>query len=125
MGANRKTLSRHAWATAGLGLAVLTAIGGCGFVSMQARGTWVDESSGVELLFTQEGLISGTDGCNTIKGSWEEHGADVTINYTIDQAGDCSPDQVWLIDPTSAIVDGSTMQIFAGNGDHLGDLTER
>lgn len=112
-------------ATGVMAMGALMAMSSCGFVSMDARGTWVDEASGVELNFTQEGLISGTDGCNTVKGTWEEHGQEVTIHLKVDQEGDCSDVDLWLVDPASAVVDVNTMTIYGPQSVHLGELTEQ
>jgi len=105
-------------------LAALTAAG-CGFVSMAAKGTWADSSGEVVLTFTQEGLITGTDGCNKVEGTWEEHGDDVTLTLQIDEENDCPGVDVWLVDPTEAVIDGDVMQVYGPNNTHLGELTER
>ncbi len=112
--------------TALAGACLMTvSVTGCGFVSMSARGTWVDSSGDVVLTFTQEGLIMGTDGCNSVEGTWEEHGDEVTLTLGIDKANDCSGVDVWLTNPTNAIIDGTTMQIFGPNDSLLGELMEQ
>src|SRR5699024_6360660 len=100
-------------------------LAGCGFVSMTAKGTWADTSGDVVLTFTQEGLITGTDGCNKVEGTWEEHGKDVTMTMQIDEEHDCPDVDVWLVNPTSAVIDGNTMKVYGPNDTHLGDLTEQ
>lgn len=104
---------------------VAVIVAGCGFVSMAAKGTWADSSGDVVLTFTQEGMITGTDGCNKVEGTWEEHGKDVTMTMQIDEEKDCPDVDVWLVDPTSAVIDGDTMRIYGPNAMHLGDLTEQ
>lgn len=105
--------------------ALIGLVTGCGFVSMDAKGTWEDSSGDVVLTFTQEGLITGTDGCNKVEGTWEEHGDDVTMTLQIDEEKDCPGVDVWLVDPTEAVIDGDVMQVYGPNNTHLGELTER
>lgn len=108
-----------------LGGVVLMALAGCGFVSMSARGTWVDDAGEVELEFTQEGLIRGTDGCNLVEGTWEEHGDDVTMTMSIIDSKDCAEGEVWLVDPVAAVVEDDTMTLYGPNDVELGTLTEK
>lgn len=95
---------------------------GCLMVSVAAMGTWTDDSSGAELTFTQEGLITGTDGCNETSGTWQEHGDDVVLTLTVGDDEQCPGHDEWLAESTQAHVDGDTMQLFGANNNHLGDL---
>ncbi len=105
--------------------ALIALVAGCGFVSMAAKGTWEDSTGDVVLTFTQEGLITGTDGCNKVEGTWEEHGDDVTITMQVDEKNECPGVDVWLVNPTDAVIDGDVMQVYGPNDTHLGELTER
>lgn len=119
--------SRFTRSAAVIGGVVLLVLGvaGCGFVSMWAKGTWSDSAGTVVLTFTQEGLITGTDGCNEVSGTWEEHGNDVTLTVTIDDANTCPEIDQWLTDPVEAAIDGNTMQVYGPNTTFLGELHEQ
>lgn len=109
---------RMAVALVGVAMIALT---GCGRAATAAQGTWGSQD-GTELTFTGEGLIRGTDGCNTLSGTWEEDGEQVTLSGLASTEMACPTVDVWLVDPTSATVDGDVMHVFDATGTELGEL---
>ncbi|MPV49256.1 MULTISPECIES: META domain-containing protein [unclassified Pseudactinotalea] len=101
-----------------------SALSGCGEAATSAQGTW-GSSGGDEtrLTFTGEGLITGTDGCNRLSGTWQQDGDDVTLAGLATTLMACPDVDVWLIDPASAVVDGDTMHLYDSDGAQIGDLS--
>lgn len=106
-------------------MSLAATLNGCLMVSTAAMGTWTGDTSGMELTFTQEGLITGTDGCNRAEGTWQEHGNDVVLTFTIADDEQCPGHDEWLADATQGRIEGDTMRLFGENNDHLGDLTRQ
>ena len=100
-------------------LAVLAA--GCGGVSDSPEGTWTG-AEGTELELTVEGMVTGTDGCNHISGTWEQDGETVTFNGMVGTLMACMDVDIWLSDPATATIDGDTMVVFNAEGTELGEL---
>src|SRR5699024_1455200 len=97
-------------------VALLATITACGPIPNPALGTWRTGQSGEpQLKLTHEGVVSGTDGCNTIKGTWAEEGDTVTFYnfYTTKMA--CPDVDVWLTDPATATLDGDTLHILSSD----------
>ncbi len=105
---------------AGAGMLVLTA---CGSAATAAQGTWVSPEDETTLTFTGEGLITGTDGCNMLSGTWEEDGDDVTLTGLSTTEMACPGVDVWLVDPASATVEGDVLHVFDAGGTELGELS--
>lgn len=104
-------------------VALLATLTACGTITNPAIGTWGSVQDGQpQLKLTHEGVVSGTDGCNSIKGTWAEEGSTVTFYnfYTTKMA--CPDVDVWLTDPATATLDGDTLHILSSDGTELGTL---
>lgn len=107
-------------------VALLATITACGTITNPAIGTWgTGEDGQPQLKLTHEGVVSGTDGCNSVKGTWKEADNAVTFYnfYTTDM--DCPGVDVWLTNPTGATLDGDTLHILGSDGTELGQLTRQ
>lgn len=100
-------------------LVVLAA--GCGSASSSPEGTWTGPED-TELELTVEGVVTGTDGCNHLGGTWEEDGDTVTFSGMFGTLMACMDVDVWLVDPATATVEGDTMVVFNSEGTELGEL---
>ena len=100
-------------------LAMLTA--GCGSTAASAEGTWTGPES-TELELTVEGMVTGTDGCNHLGGTWEQDGDQITFSGMMGTLMACMDVDVWLTDPATATIDGDTMVVFNSEGTELGEL---
>lgn len=101
--------------------ALMVLAAGCGSASSSPEGTWTGPE-GTELELTEEGMVTGTDGCNHLGGSWQEDGDTVTFSGMIGTLMACMDVEVWLIDPATATIDGNTMVVFDSEGTELGEL---
>lgn len=106
-----------------LGGVVMLALTACGGAATAAQGTWESADDATSLTFTGEGLITGTDGCNTLSGTWEENGDDVTLSGLSTTEMHCPGVDVWLDSPASATVEGDVMYVFDAGGTELGELS--
>lgn len=104
-------------------LAMLTA---CGTITNPAIGTWGTGQDGdPQLKLTHEGVVSGTDGCNSIKGAWQEDDDVITFyNYSTTDIA-CPGVTPWLVDPATATLDGDTLHILDSEGAELGSLNRQ
>lgn len=112
--------SRRPFALVAAG-ALMVLAAGCGSASSSPEGTWTGPED-TELELTEEGLVTGTDGCNHLGGSWEEDGDTVTFSGMVGTLMACMDVEVWLIDPATATIDGDTMVVFNTEGTELGEL---
>ena len=95
---------------------------GCGTAtSSSPEGTWTG-AEGTELELTGEGMVTGTDGCNHLGGTWEQDGDTITFSGMVGTLMACMDVDVWLTDPATGTVDGDTMVVFNSEGAELGEL---
>lgn len=113
------TIRRSLALVAACVLMVLAA--GCGGASDSPEGTWTGPED-TELELTEEGLVTGTDGCNHLGGAWEEDGDTVTFSGMVGTLMACMDVDVWLVDPATATIEGDTMVVFNSEGAELGEL---
>lgn len=98
---------------------------GCGRTTNSAIGTWTDQEGEAELELSQEGEVSGTDGCNRLTGSWDQQGDTVTFHGLASTLMACPDTDVWLTNPATATVSGDTMTIYDADDDELGELSRQ
>ncbi|WP_277049802.1 META domain-containing protein [Ruania albidiflava] len=104
-------------------VALLAALTACGTTTNPAIGTWGTGQDGQpQLKLTHEGVVSGTDGCNDLKGSWSEDGDTITFYGVTATEMDCPDVDVWLTHPATATLDGDTLHVFDAGGSELGTL---
>ena len=112
-------------------LIVLSAIlavtlSGCAGNSTRAFvGMWGDETdtSSPSLNLSSDGDVSGTDGCNRLRGSWTEESGIAKFGPLASTRMACSKVDTWLSQATSAkIVDGSLV-VSGPDGTEIGTLS--
>ena len=121
----------HGWALIGA-LAVGLALSGCageeGDVSggdIDPTGTWGDSSgTGTPYLELEDGgNLTGSDGCNTLKGTWSVDEADqVVFENVASTRKACEGVDDWLSLLSVAEVSGDTMTILDADGSQIGQL---
>ena len=85
-------------------------------------GKWSSPETGEPFLdFAENGDLSGSDGCNVIKTTWEVDGDKVLISSFVAGQKACPGDQ-WLANATSATIDGNVMKVMDGEGEVIGGL---
>jgi len=81
-------------------------------------GTWsqTDSEPKVDLELTEDGTVSGSDGCNQLNGAWKIDGSEVDLGPFAATMKACENVDTWLSAATSANVDGEKMTVY--NDDH-------
>lgn len=99
------------------------AVSGCGSAASDAEGVWGQASEGSpQLVLDAEGSLSGTDGCNTLMGSWSQEGDTVTFSGVATTLMECPDVDTWLSLMDSATVDGDTLRVHDDTGADIGTL---
>ncbi|HWL01581.1 MAG TPA: META domain-containing protein [Microbacteriaceae bacterium] len=120
-------------AAVGVGALALTfSLAGCapatpsgpGGDASSAVGTWGSDAQGEpNLSLTEDGKLSGTDGCNRLTGSWTQDGATVDFGQVASTMMFCEGVDTWLIDLSTGTVEGSTLHILDADGVEIGTLS--
>lgn len=74
------------------------------------------------LTFTDDGTVSGSDGCNRLSGSWTQDGETVKLGQMVSTLKACPGVDTWLTTAVSATVDGDTLRISDEGGTEIGTL---
>jgi heat shock protein HslJ len=91
--------------------------------AMSAAGTWAADDAAVYLTLAAEGTVTGSDGCNTLTGSWTEADSVVTFGSLASTGKACDGVDTWLAEANSFSVDGSTASVIDAAGAEIGTLT--
>lgn len=92
-------------------------------VEEQLIGDWVsDEAGDPHLEFSDDGTVSGSDGCNGIGGEFSVENEVVSVKLGASTLKACQGVDDWLRGVTTVAVDGDTMQVMNENGDEIGQL---
>ena len=121
-----------------IGIALLVALGGAALAAcsssedssgatLQASdviGTWsqTDSEPAVDLELTEDGAVSGSDGCNKLNGTWKIDGSEVVFGPFAATMMACENVNTWLSAATSANVDGEEMTLFNEHSKEIGVL---
>ena len=109
-------------AVAGIALFALTS---CSTPAADVTGTWGEESDGQPHLVLEEGgMLSGTDGCNRLSGSWEQDGDMITFGEVATTMMACPDVDTWLMDLDTARIDGDTLHVSDASGTEIGSLAK-
>lgn len=89
-------------------------------------GTWGPGGTGkAQLVLTEDGKVSGTDGCNQLNGSWTDDAGKVTFGMMASTLMACDGVDTWLSGLNAATVSGSTMTVLDVNGAEIGTLDKQ
>lgn len=87
-------------------------------------GIWKNDLQQIEL--TQDGRLSGTDGCNTISSSWEEEAGAISFSPIAGTRMACTDPETgdlirgWFMDAAAATVSDDGLIVIDANGGELG-----
>jgi heat shock protein HslJ len=88
-------------------------------------GTWGDPSKPSEpfLSLADDGKLSGSDGCNTLSGSWSvDEGEQVLFEDVAMTRMFCEGVDDWLSGLTAATIADTTMTVLGQDGSEIGQL---
>lgn len=98
-------------------------LAGCTGEKVSAEGTWGTGADGKpQLVLAGDGTLTGTDGCNSLSGSWEASGDTVEFGPIITTLMACPGVDTWLAELDSAQLDGSVLRILNADGQEIGTL---
>lgn len=74
------------------------------------------------LELSEDGTVSGTDGCNRLMGSWTVDGSLVSFERLASTRMACEGVDTWLAAAASATLEGDTLMVFDAGGKLIGSL---
>lgn len=86
-----------------------------------ASGTWGAES-GPNLTLSEDGSLTGSDGCNQLMGSWQQDGPEVDFRDVASTLKFCEGVDAWLAEVATGTVDGDTLILRNTDGESIGSL---
>lgn len=106
-------------------LVLSVALSGCA-ATPSAAGSWGSplKPNQPSLLLEESGVLTGTDGCNRMMGSWGQEGADVILSDVATTMMFCDGVDTWLSTATRAELEGDTLVFFNVNDAEVGELTK-
>ena len=123
-----RTSSAPALAVAAAAAFLLTACGGAGIgfgaEQVDPVGIWSESTADDSpfLSFTDDGRVSGFDGCNQLSGSWEATADGVEFGQLASTRMACPDVDTWLAGAATAEVSGGTMTVINLDGVEIGEL---
>lgn len=97
--------------------------GSAGSDTVDPIGTWGSTAAQApNLTFTEDGNVSGTDGCNRLTGSWTAEGDTVDLGTMASTLMACADVDTWLSGARTATVDGDTLVVRDEGGSEIGTL---
>lgn len=92
---------------------------------MSAVGTWNGDAPKhtPNLTLSEDGRLTGTDGCNRLFGSWKEEADGIVFVQVASTMMLCHGVNVWLSKLATASIDGDTMTVQDSEGEPVGTLT--
>ncbi|WP_350348120.1 META domain-containing protein [Agromyces sp. G08B096] len=87
-------------------------------------GTWGDaaDSSAPSLSLTEDGGLTGTDGCNRLTGTWELDDDGIEFGDLASTRMFCEGVDTWLSAADRATIEGDVMTVFGDDDTELGTL---
>jgi len=95
--------------------------------STPGLGRWGDVrgTGGPGLTLAAGGTLTGTDGCNTISGTWTATGTTVEFSDVTTSRLPCpSSTAFWVLNLRSAVIEGTTMHVLDADGTEIGTLDQ-
>ena len=93
--------------------------------SVDPVGTWGDADTSTEpsLALASGGVLTGTDGCNRLMGSWSADDDDtITFADVASTRMACEGVDTWLSGLSTASIDGDTLTVYDESGAEIGTL---
>lgn len=86
-------------------------------------GKWTSPEAGNPFLeLTDDGNVTGSDGCNRISTTWKLDGTSVAFEPFASTQKACAGVDSWLAKAASATIDGDVMTVKDGQGSVIGGL---
>lgn len=86
-------------------------------------GTWgATANQSPQLVLAADGTLNGTDGCNLLSGTWTDEDGTVIFGSLAATEMFCEGVDTWLLQLTTATVDGDTMTVMGPDGAEVGTL---
>lgn len=97
---------------------------GCSAAAPTVVGSWGDAAQRDEpsLEFSNDGKVTGTDGCNRLMGSFSEHDGTVQFKQLASTMMYCEGVDTWLSNAATAKLSGDTLTISDDSGANIGQL---
>lgn len=91
--------------------------------AIDPTGKWTSPEAGDPFLeFSEDGQVTGSDGCNRIQTTWEVDGDKILITpFTTTQKA-CAGVDMWLSEASSATIEGNVMKVADSSGKVVGGL---
>lgn len=91
--------------------------------AIDPTGKWTSPEAGDPFLeFSEDGQVTGSDGCNRIQTTWEVDGDKILITpFTTTQKA-CAGVDTWLSEASSATIEGNVMKVADSSGEVVGGL---
>lgn len=91
--------------------------------AIDPTGKWTSPEAGEPFLeFSEDGQVTGSDGCNRIQTTWEVDGDKILITpFTTTQKA-CAGVDMWLSKVSSVTIEGNVMKVADSGGDVVGGL---
>jgi heat shock protein HslJ len=111
-----------------LGAVAAFALAGCATpATSTVAGTWQEHPAPAagelpELVLAADGGLSGTDGCNSLAGSWTSTGSTVSFGEVAATLMACDGVDEWLLDLATGTISGDTLTILDASGATIGEL---
>lgn len=90
-----------------------------------AVGSWgnAEERTEPSLVLSEDGRLTGSDGCNRLVGDYTAEGAEITFGMIASTMMFCEGVDTWLTGASSATLSGDTMTISDESGAEIGTLS--
>lgn len=112
-----------------LSVLVLSAglLGGCvSEPTSEFIGSWGSAEAGEpELTLDADGGVHGSDGCNSLSGSWERQGDTAVLGQLASTLMMCVEVDDWLGGADTLMVEGELLRVYDAAGTEIGSLPRR
>lgn len=100
------------------------ALTGCSSAASTVVGSWGDsaQTDQPSLNFSDDGKVTGTDGCNRLMGGYTEDGGVITFEQLASTMMFCEGVDTWLSQAVTAKLSGDTLTINNEAGAEIGTL---
>ncbi|WP_201791438.1 META domain-containing protein [Aeromicrobium sp. PE09-221] len=90
--------------------------------SADPQATWGVKAERSPYLEIADGEVTGSDGCNSLSGTYELEGDELTFSMKMSTMMACPGVDPWLAKLKSARVDGDVLVVFNREGEEIGTL---
>ena len=117
---SRRFAALSALAVGGM-IAVACAVPASGTAPASECGRWAGQ--GPEFLTLEDEVLTGSDGCNGLNGSYSREGDTLTVRLGLSTLKACMGVDTWLRRVATATIAGDTLTVFDRAGSRIGIIT--